>query len=141
MGPRLSIPQIAGMALIGILSACGGGGGPTGPSGGGGGGGGGGPVVSGATITIDGNGTVQPANVVISVGQGVTFVNNHNRAHDMSSDPHPDHTDCQAMNTIGRVLPGQTKAATLGFNQVRTCGFHDHEDDTNPNLKGTITVR
>ena len=132
--------RMAGAALIVVLSACGGGNSnPTGPSGGGGGGGG--PVTSGATITIDANGAVSPASVTINVGQGVTFVNNHNRAHDMSSDPHPDHTDCQAMNTIGRLTPGQSKTSTMGFNQARACGFHDHEDDTNPALKGTINVR
>ena len=132
--------RIAGAALFVVLSACGGGGSPSGPSGGGGGGGGG-PVTSGATITIGANGAVSPASVTINVGQGVTFVNNHTRAHDMSSDPHPEHTDCQAMNTIGRLTPGQTKTTTMGFNQARTCGFHDHEDDTNPALKGTIVVR
>ena len=138
--------RVCGVAIAAILIAggCGGGGSPSGPSGGGsggGGGGGGGAVTSGATITIGANGAVSPSSVTISVGQGVTFVNNHNRSHDMSSDPHPDHTDCFAMNTIGRVSPGQTKASTTGFTQARTCGFHDHDDPDNRALKGSITVR
>ncbi len=35
---------------------------------------------------------VSPSSVTIAAGGRVTMVNNHNRAHDMSSDPHPEHT-------------------------------------------------
>jgi plastocyanin len=118
-------------------SACGGDDDPgTGPSGGGGGGGTGGPV--GATITITAAG-VSPSTVTVSPGSRVTFVNNDSRAHDMSSDPHPAHTDCPEI-TAGFIQPGQM-GTTQNLNRVRTCGFHDHNQDTNTTLQGTIRIQ
>lgn len=138
--------RLTAVAALLLFSACGGYGGgggsgggsdygnPTGPSGGGG------SVTSGATITIGANGVVSPATVTIDRGQGVTFVNNHSVVHDVSSDPHPIHTDCQPTNSIGRLQPGQTKMTTA-YTTARTCGFHDHEDPDNNSLKGSIIVR
>ncbi len=54
-----------------------------------------------ATITIGTDGRVSPASVTIASGGRVTFINNHNQAHDMSSDPHPEHTDCPEMTRSG----------------------------------------
>lgn len=98
------------------------------------------PGASGATITISNTGAVSPKAVTISVGQSVTFVNNDVRSHDMTSDPHPEHTDCPASNAVGSISPGQTKI-TNAFGTARACGFHDHGDPDNANLKGTITIR
>jgi len=70
----------------------------------------------------------------------VTFVNNDTVSHDMSSDPHPDHTDCPAINQAGFLRPGQRRESG-NLNEVRTCGFHDHDDPTNRRLQGTITIR
>jgi plastocyanin len=134
---------LAAAALF-ALNGCGGYGGgggsdyqnPTGPTGGGGG-----SITSGATITIGANGVVSPASVTIDRGQSVTFVNSHNAAHDVSSNPHPDHTDCPPLNTIGRLVAGQTKATSSAFTTARTCGFHDHDDPDNRNLQGSIVVR
>lgn len=120
------------------LAACGGGGGsaaPTGPSNTGGGA----PGPSGATITIA-NGRVSPAAVTIAVGQSVTFVNNDGRGHNVSSDPHPSHTDCPPINAVNNLLNGQTKL-TNALTSARTCGFHDHDDPDNANLKGRITIQ
>jgi plastocyanin len=130
--------QLAVAAGLAAAMACGGGG-PTGPSGGGGGGGGGqqGPV--GATITIGANGVVTPNRVEITVGQSVTFVNSHNVNHDMSSDPHPAHTDCPAIN-VGGIAPGASRTSNA-LTAARTCTYHDHNEDTNANLRGTIVVR
>ncbi|HLG57367.1 MAG TPA: hypothetical protein VI485_18640 [Vicinamibacterales bacterium] len=117
-----------------LMSSCGdGGGNPQGPSGGGGGGG-----TVGATITITSAG-VSPKNVTVTAGSRVTFVNNDNRAHDMSSDPHPDHTDCPAA-TVGDIQPGQSRA-TQNLNTVRTCGFHDHNQPSATSLTGTIQIQ
>jgi plastocyanin len=120
--------------------ACGGGG-PTGPSGGGGGGGGGGgnPGPVGATITIGANGVVSPKQVTVSVGQSVTFVNSHNAFHDMSSNPHPAHTDCPAIN-VGGIAPGTSRTSNA-LTTARTCGYHDHNADTNQDLQGTIIIQ
>ena len=73
-------------------------------------------------------------------GTRVAFVNNDTRAHDMASNPHPAHTDCLPLNQVGFLQPGQT--GTSG-NQttVRTCGFHDHNRDTDTSLQGTIVIQ
>jgi len=124
----------AAAAALATALACGGSG-PNGPSPGGGS-----PGPSGATITINQNGAVTPSSVTINSGESVTFVNNHNAAHEMASDPHPAHTDCPAINAVGRLEAGQTKL-TNALTTSRTCGFHDHINDSNPNLRGTIIVR
>ncbi|MDQ3349482.1 MAG: hypothetical protein M3545_16145 [Acidobacteriota bacterium] len=121
-----------------LLGACGGGSdSPTSPSGGGGGGSAG---PSGATVTIGSNGAVSPAQVTINVGQSVTFVNSDTRLHDMTSNPHPSHTDCPPMNAVGNLSPGQTKL-TNAFTTARTCGFHDHGNPENTALQGSVTIR
>lgn len=126
---------IIAAGALACLGGCGGRGtsAPTSPSGGD-------SAPIGATITIGANGVVSPADVTISVGQSVTFVNNHNRIHDVTSDPHPIHTDCPATNNVGRIAAGQTKSSGR-FTTARTCGFHDHDDPDNASLKGRIVVR
>jgi plastocyanin len=126
------------IAALAIAAACGGGsGGPTDPGSGGGGGGG---AQSGATITIGANGAVSPAQVTINTGQAVTFVNNSNRTRNVTSDPHPVHTDCPAVNSVNLLAPGQTKQ-TGAFTTARTCGFHDHDDPDNTAVQGAIVIR
>ncbi len=128
-------------ATLALLVACGGGGGggnPGGPSG---------PVVAstgsvgaiGATITIA-NGSINPSQVTIAVGQSVRFVNNNGRTHDMSSDPHPSHTNCPSIANVSVISNGQTKD-TFGFASAGSCGFHDHNDPDNPGLRGRITIQ
>jgi len=104
------------------------------------GGGGGSAGTSGATITISNAGVVSPSAVTINPGESVTFVNNDTRSHEIASNPHPAHTDCPAINALGVLQAGQTKL-TNALTTSRTCGFHDHNDDTNRNLQGTITIR
>lgn len=96
-------------------------------------------AVSGATIVINSQGAVSPKQVQISVGQGVTFVNQDSRVHDMESDPHPAHTDCPPANSIGPLSPGQSKTSAA-FTAARTCGFHDHTSAAEE-LKGSIVIR
>jgi plastocyanin len=123
-----------------VAAACGGGGGdgtPTAPTPGGGGTGGG--ASTSATITIEANGRVNPSSVTIAQGGRVTFVNNHTRNHDMSSDPHPTHTDCPEMGQVGFLAPGQSRTSG-NFNTVRTCGFHDHDAPGDTGLQGRITI-
>ena len=132
-----SIRQAVGLVISLTTAACGGGGG--------GGGTGPGPVTgspgpSGATITIGANGAVSPSSVTINVGESVTFVNAHSAPHEMNSDPHPAHTDCPQMNAVSRLEPTQTKLSNA-FTTARTCGFHDHINDGNPALRGSITIR
>jgi plastocyanin len=144
VGFRILAAETLAVAALVTLAACGGGNSPMGPSGGGGGSS---AVVGatssvgpiGATITI-GTGGVSPSQVTVSVGQSVTFVNNDTRSHVMNSDPHPVHTDCPSINNVATLTPGQSKS-TLGFAGTGSCGFHDHNDDTNPSLRGRIIIQ
>lgn len=143
---RLFLIGLLGLTLA-TATACGGGSNPTSPSGGsggsggtGGGGTGGGGTTGTTTITIGTDGRVSPASVTVSPGSRVTFVNNHNRPHDMSSDPHPDHTECPEINQVGFLQAGQTRA-TGNLNTVRRCGFHDHNEPSNTGLIGSITIQ
>jgi plastocyanin len=138
--------RLSAALVVAASLAAGCGSSPTSPSTGGGGtggggtGGGGGGSTQTSTITINANGVVTPNDITVAAGSRVTFINNHNRSHEMSSDPHPDHTDCPEINQVGFITPGQTKL-TGNLNTVRVCGFHDHNDFSNANLKGVIRVQ
>ena len=97
------------------------------------------PGGSTATITITSSG-VSPRSVTIAMGGRVNFVNNDSRPHDMSSNPHPEHTDCPAINQAGFLQPGQSRE-TGNLTTARTCGFHDHNRDTDTTLQGTIVIQ
>ena len=111
---------------------------PTPPSGGGGGGGGGG-TGSGTVFTLTSAG-VDPKELTISPGTRVQFVNNDSRNHEMNSDPHPVHTDCPEINSVGFLTPGQSRE-TGTFNTARTCSFHDHNLFPQPQWEGRIIIR
>jgi plastocyanin len=90
------------------------------------------------TINIT-NAGVSPANVVLAIGSRVRFVNQSTTGHQMSSDPHPVHTDCPPINQVPFLGPGQS-GQTGTFPNARTCGFHDHLDPFNVTLQGSIIV-
>lgn len=92
-----------------------------------------------AVITITSSG-VSPKNLTVSPGTQVTFVNNDQTSHDMTSNPHPEHTDCPEINQVGFLGPGQRRQ-TGNLNSVRTCGYHDHANAFNTAMQGTITIR
>jgi len=124
----------AAIAAAALAAACGGGGSdsgsPTTPTPG---------APSSATITIGADGRVSPSSVTVALGSRVTFVNNHSVAHDMNSDPHPEHTACPEIN-VGTLQPGQSRQ-TQNLNIARTCGFHDHNRPGDSALQGSITIR
>ena len=93
----------------------------------------------GATITITSSG-VSPRNVTIVRGAQVTFVNSNTRAHEIRSDPHPNHTDCPEINQVAVILPGNNRQ-TGNLSTARTCGFHDHTDPDSSAMRGTITIQ
>jgi len=97
------------------------------------------PPVATTTITISSSG-VSPKNAQISVGQRVLFINNDNRSHNMTSDPHPEHTDCPEVNQVGFLTAGQSRE-TGNLVSVRTCGFHDHDNPDSTALRGSIVIR
>jgi plastocyanin len=91
-------------------------------------------------ITIGSGAIVSPKTLTVPRGSQVTFVNNDSRNHDMESDPHPEHTDCPEINSVGLLTPGRSRQ-TGNLNTVRSCGFHDHQDPENRNLRGTIVIQ
>ena len=135
MSIRIFVNTGIAAVLAFAFAACGGGGGssPTSPSGGNDG-----PIA--ATIVIDATGNVTPKDVTVAVGSRVTFTNNHNTTHQIASDPHPAHTLCPPLNTVGVVGPGQSGTSS-NLNTAMVCTYHDHLNDTNAALRGTIRVQ
>jgi plastocyanin len=93
-----------------------------------------------ATTFLLANNAVCPQTMTVSRGTRVTFINNDSRAHEMNSDPHPEHTDCPELNQVGHLEPGQQRDSG-NLNTARRCGFHDHINPENNGLKGTITIQ
>jgi plastocyanin len=129
--------SFAAAALAAACLAAGCGGSSTGPSGNSGGGGGGGSTTT-TTITLTSSGA-SPRDITVAVGSRVTFVNNDSQPHDMDSNPHPEHTDCPALN-IGFIAAG-AQGVTLNLTTARTCGFHDHNQPSNTNFQGVIRIQ
>jgi len=91
------------------------------------------------TITITSTGT-SPKDLTVARGSQVTFVNSDTRTHQMNSDPHPSHVDCPELNSVGFLNPGENRSSG-NLNTARTCGYHDHINETNASLQGTITIQ
>lgn len=112
-------------------TTCGGGGqGPNGPS----------PSDNPNQMTISAAGVITPSELVVSPGSRVLFINNHSRPHNITSDPHPDHQDCPAINQVGVLAQGQRRE-TGNLVAIRTCGVHDHDEPDNASLRARIVVR
>ena len=124
------------LAAVGVLTvaslSCGGSEGPSNPPTN--------PTTNPYTVTISGSGLVSPKDLTVPPGSRVLFVNSHSRRHDVTSDPHPDHLDCPELNQVGVLNAGQSRESG-NLVTARTCGFHDHDDPGNVNLRGSITVR
>src|SRR5512145_2633483 len=82
---------IALVALCACQAACGGGDSPGAPSP---------PPSNPYTITVAASGA-SPHEIIVPPGTRVLFVNHDSRAHNMSSDEHPDHQECPAINQVG----------------------------------------
>ena len=109
-----------------MLAACGGS--PSAPP----------PTDAAATITITSSG-LSPREVRVPRSARVQFVNDDTRQHAVSSDPVNTHTDCPAVNEVGTLAPGQRRT-TGRLTDLRACGFHDHNNETDPTWKGRIIV-
>ena len=118
-----------GMLSVAVaFAACGGSSSPTQPS-----------SEPAAIITITASG-VSPKTVTVPRGSQVQFFNSDSRTHQMNSDPHPEHTDCPELNSVGFLSPGQ-KRQTGNLNTARTCRFHDHDAPDNTGLQGSIVIQ
>ena len=127
---------LAASALFGLLACGGGSGSPGSPTGGGGTTNP--PTGEAATITILSTGAT-PRTVTVPVGSRVNFANQSSSNIEVSSDPHPIHTDCPALN-IGALRPGQT-GQTGVLNTARVCSYHDHGRPGDTNLQGSIVIQ
>jgi plastocyanin len=91
------------------------------------------------TITISNN-TVCPQNVTVPRGTQITFTNQDTIRHEMTSDPHPEHTDCVELNQVGNLEPGQSRQSG-NLVVARRCGFHDHLRNEVASMRGSITIQ
>jgi hypothetical protein len=82
------------------------------------------PIGEGATIVVSATG-FSPREVRLFQGSRLTVVNNDTTAHEILSDPLHIHSDCPAINSVGVVLPGQSRQSEP-LATPRACGFHDH---------------
>jgi plastocyanin len=96
-------------------------------------------AVQTTTITISSAG-VSPNNIEVALGARVLFKNNDSRSHSMFSDPHPSHTDCPAINSVGFLAAGQ-QVETSNLTTAMTCKYHDHDDPDNAKLRGQIVIK
>jgi hypothetical protein len=77
--------------------------------------------------------------VTVPVGSRVNFANQSSNNIEVSSDPHPIHTECPALN-IGVLAPGQT-GQTGALNAARTCRYHDHGRPDDTRWQGAIVIQ
>ena len=119
-----------GVALAvsaGVIAACGGSDNPASPSSG---------TVQTVTVTSSG---VSPAEVRISAGVRVRFVNNDSVNRQINSNPFPAHDDCPPINEVGVLTPGQSKMTGV-LSLAGTCGFHEHFTEGAAEFLGVILV-
>jgi plastocyanin len=129
---RRQLAWLGAAAALSLAAAgCGGSDSPTGPSDGGSG--------TVATITITSTG-VSPSSVTVAPGSRVTFVNSDNRPHEPASDPHPTHGSCPPIDQVGFIAAGQSRTSG-NLNTTGTCSYHDHLNDGDARLRGTIRVQ
>ena len=134
MSTRLNVLSGFGVAavLAGVV-ACGGGSSSTSPSGSCT------PSTSSNTLVIMNN-TICPQAITVTRGTQLTIMNQDSKTHEMTSDPHPEHTQCPELNQIGFLNTGQQRSSG-NLNTARTCGLHDHGDPDRSSLKATITIQ
>jgi hypothetical protein len=131
---RWMLPAIGvALALAALAVACGGSDSPTAPT----------PPSSGTpapaavTLTITAQGLTGGGEV--AVGGTITVVNNGTSAHEISSDPHPAHTDCPGLN-FGTLQPGQQRTSQP-LTAARSCGMHDHINPGTQSLTKSMVIR
>jgi hypothetical protein len=123
----------AALVLAAALSCGGDGSSPGGPSGSCT------PSTNPATLVIQNN-AICPQTITVPRGSQLTILNQDSRNHEMTSDPHPSHTDCPELNQIGFLNTNQQRTSG-NLNTARSCGMHDHTDPDRVSLRATITIQ
>ena len=93
-----------------------------------------------ATTILISNNAVCPQTLTVVRGSRVTFLNDDSRAHEMNSDPHPEHSDCPELNQVGHLERGQSRESG-NLTVAGRCGFHDHLNAQTAALRGAIIVQ
>lgn len=86
------------------------------------------------TVKIDTNG-YSPAKIMIKKGTKVTWNNASGKIANVSSDPHPAHTNYTPLN-LGNIPDKESVSVVL--NETGTFNYHNH---LQPSQKGTITIQ
>ena len=82
---------------------------------------------------------VDPKQLIVALGERVTFVNNDVQPHDIQGGPDPANPDCREIDAVGFLVPGQSKQ-TLPLPVARACDYHDHQNHA-PIFTGRIVIR
>jgi hypothetical protein len=134
---RKILSSLVTIALATLIAACGGGdssaGAPPGPATG--------PTPPPADppiIRIAPSGA-DPRQLVVAVGERVTFVNNDVQPHDIQGGPDPANPDCREIDAVGFLVPGQSRQ-TAPLPVARSCDYHDHQNHA-PIFTGRIVIR
>jgi len=80
-----------------------------------------------------------PRQLVVAVGERVTFINNDVQPHDIAGGPDPATPDCPEIDAVGFLVPGQSRQ-TLPLPIARSCDYHDHQNHA-PIFTGRIVIR
>jgi hypothetical protein len=97
------------------------------------------PSTNPATLVVMNN-AICPQAITIQRGGQLTVINQDSSSHDMTSDPHPAHTDCPELNQIGFLNSNQQRTSG-NLNTARSCGMHDHSNPDRASMKATITIQ
>ena len=89
-------------------------------------------------ITITDTG-VTPNALEIEVGQQFLLVNESSANRQISSNPHPIHTDCPPLNLPGFLSPGASGLSGI-FDTAGSCAFHDHQNPIAQMMRGSIVI-
>ena len=89
-----------------------------------------------ASVTITSQGFI-PQTILVKKDSTVTWTNQDNKPHQVSSDPHPTHSLIPALGK-GKLLPAGS-SQTFTFTQPGTFTYHDEQNPLK--FKGTIVVK
>jgi len=96
------------------------------------------PPADPAVIRISSTGA-DPRQLIVAVGERVTFINNDAQPHDIAGGPDPATPDCREIDAVGFLAPGQSRQ-TAPLPVARTCDYHDHQNHA-PIFTGRIVIR
>lgn len=92
------------------------------------------PTTQAVTISSSG---ITPRTFTIDVGTVVTFQNQDSVSHQISSNPHPSHSDLPGFDLV--IGAGVSRSFT--FSRAGNWGYHDHLSPFDSKFQGTVTVQ